>query len=133
MDFIELWNIPGGADAQTDQVLYNLARRSPEYNLLPWCREQGLPVMAYSPLEQGRVLRHPAVRGIAELHGITPAQVALAWLIRQPLVCALPKSGSIAHVSENAAAIGVTLNPADLRELDLAFPPPFKSRPLEMH
>jgi diketogulonate reductase-like aldo/keto reductase len=131
LDLIELWNLPRGGDAQTDQVLYNLARRSPEYHLLPWCREQGLPVMAYSPIEQGGVLSHPAVRGIADLHRITPAQVALAWVIRQPLVCAIPKSGSTAHVLENAAAIGVSLSPADVRELDLAFPPPLRAHPLE--
>lgn len=131
MDLIELWKIPRGTDAQTDQVLYNLARRSPEYNLLPWCREQSLPVMAYSPMDQGRVLTHPAVRGVAERHGITPAQVALAWLIRQRLVCAIPKSGSRAHVAENVGALGVSLNPADRLELDLAFPPPLAGRPLE--
>ncbi len=132
MDLDELWNLPRGLDAQTDQVLYNLARRGPEFDLLPWCRESGVPVMAYSPLEQGRVLGHPAVRGIAERYGITPAQVALAWVIRQPLICAILKAASRAHTYENAAALGVRLDPADLAELDAAFPPPLRTRPLEM-
>jgi diketogulonate reductase-like aldo/keto reductase len=131
-DLISLWQIPSGPDAQTDQVLYNLARRGPEYNLLPWCREQELPVMSYSPLEQGDLLRHPAVRGVAERHDITPAQVALAWVLRQQLVCAIPKSGSTARVRENAAAAAVRLSPGDLTELDVAFPPPVRSRPLEI-
>jgi diketogulonate reductase-like aldo/keto reductase len=104
MDLIELWSIPGEPDTQTDQVLYNLARRSPEFDLLPWCREQGLPVMA-----------------------------ALAWVIRHELVCAIPKSGSRAHVAENAAALAVRLDATDQLELDLAFPPPQRARPLEMH
>ena len=131
MDLIDLWQIPSGPDVQTDQVLYNLARRSPEYNLLPWCREQDLPVMSYSPIEQGDLLSHPAVRGVAERNDITPAQVALAWVLRQPLVCAIPKSGSAARVQQNAAAAAIRLGPQDLTELDQAFPPPIKARPLE--
>jgi diketogulonate reductase-like aldo/keto reductase len=131
MDLIDLWQIPSGPDVQIDQVLYNLARRGPEYNLLPWCREQDLPVMAYSPIGQGHLLSHPTVRGVAERNGITPAQVALAWVLRQPLVCTIPKSGSIPRVHENAAAAAIRLSPQDLTELDLAFPPPIKARPLE--
>jgi diketogulonate reductase-like aldo/keto reductase len=131
MDLVDLWETPSGPDAQTDQVLYNLARRSPEYNLLPWCREQDLPVMSYSPIEQGHLLSHPAVRGVAERNDITPAQVALAWVLRKPLVCAIPKSGSTARVQENAAAAAIRLSPSDLTELDAAFPPPIKPRPLE--
>jgi diketogulonate reductase-like aldo/keto reductase len=131
MDLAELWELPGGSEAQVDQVLYNLVRRSPEYNLLPWCRERELPVLAYSPIAQGRLLTHPAVRGVAERREITPAQVALAWVIRQRGVCAIPKAGSPAHVYENAAALGVRLSRDDLLELDLAFPPPVKARPRE--
>ncbi|HEY0531524.1 MAG TPA: aldo/keto reductase [Actinoplanes sp.] len=131
MDLTELWGLPRGSEAQVDQVLYNLLRRSPEYNLLPWCRERELPVMAYSPIEQSRLLTHPALRGVAERREVTPAQVALAWVIRQRGVCAIPKAGSPAHVHENAAALGVRLSRDDLLELDLAFPPPLKARPLE--
>jgi diketogulonate reductase-like aldo/keto reductase len=130
-DLIDLWQIPSGSDGQTDQVLYNLARRGPECNLLPWCRERDLPVISYSPIEQGDLLSHPAVRGVAERNDITPAQVALAWVLRQPLVCAIPKSGSAVRVQENAAAAAIRLSPQDLTELDLAFPPPIKARPLE--
>ena len=131
MDLIDLWQIPSGSDVQTDQVLYNLARRSPEYNLLPWCREQDLPVMSYAPFGQGDLLSHPAVRGVAERNDITPAQVALAWVLRQPLVSAIPKSGSIARVHENAGAAAIRLSPQDLTELDVAFPPPIEAGPLE--
>ncbi|MET0495839.1 MAG: aldo/keto reductase, partial [Actinoplanes sp.] len=130
-DLIDLLQVPSGLDVQTDQVLYNLARRRPEYNLLPWCREQDRPVMAYSPIEQGYLLSHPAVRAVAERNDITPAQVAPAWVLRQPLVCAIPKTGSITRVHENAAAAAITLSPQDLAELDLAFPPPIRARPLE--
>jgi diketogulonate reductase-like aldo/keto reductase len=133
MDLMELWDIPRGADAQTDQVLYNLARRSPEYNLLPWCQGHELPVMAYSPVQRGQLLDHPAVRGVAERRGITPAQAAIAWVLRQPLVCAIPKSGSQAHVTANAAAAAITFSESDLLELDLAFPPPLAARPLQTH
>lgn len=87
--------------------------------------------MAYSPIDRGDLLSHPAVRGVAERNDITPAQVALAWVLRQPLVCAIAKSGSAARVQENAAAAAIRLSPADLTELDRAFPPPLKARPLE--
>ena len=87
--------------------------------------------MSYSPFEQGDLLSHPAVRGVAERNDITPAQVALAWVLRQPLVCAIPKSGSAARVQQNAAAAAIRLSPRDLTELDLAFPPPIQARPLE--
>jgi diketogulonate reductase-like aldo/keto reductase len=133
MDLVDLLQIPSGPGVQTDQVLYNLARRSPEYNLLPWCRERNLPVMSYSPIDQGDLLSHPAVRGASERNDITPAQVALAWVLRQPLVCAIPKSGSIARVQENATAAAIRLSPQDLTELDLSFPPPIKARPLETY
>jgi diketogulonate reductase-like aldo/keto reductase len=132
VDLVELSQIPSGSGVQTDQVLYNPARRSPEYNLLPWRREQNLPVMSYSPIDQGDLLTHPAVRGAAERNDITPAQVALVWVLRQPLVCAIPKSGSIARVQQNAAPAAIRLSPQDLTELDRAFPPPLKGRPLEM-
>ncbi|MEV4708723.1 aldo/keto reductase [Actinoplanes sp. NPDC049316] len=131
MDLDDLMQIPRGIDVQTDQVLYNLARRGPEFNLLPWCREQGLPVMAYSPIDQGDLLSHPVVRAVAERNEITAAQLALAWVLRQPLVCAIPKSGSIARVQDNAAAAAIRLSPPDLAELDAAFPPPITARPLE--
>jgi len=131
-DMVELVTLTAGTDVQTDQILYNLARRGPEYDLIPWCRENGIPMMAYSPIEQGRLLRHPAVQGIAARLGVTAAQVALAWVLRQDLLNAVPKAGSRAHVQEDRAALAVKLTEADLRALDVAFPPPLSPQPLGM-
>ncbi len=122
----------GGAAVQVDQVLYNLSRRGIEYDLLPWCRAKDVPVMAYSPVEQGRILRHPALRLVAQRHGATPAQVALAWTLREEGVISIPKAGTRAHVEENRAALDLRLEAADLSELDRAFPPPRSKRALEM-
>jgi diketogulonate reductase-like aldo/keto reductase len=132
-DMIELMSLPGGDAVQVDQVLYNLMRRGIEYDLLPWCAGVGIPVMAYSPVEQGLLLGHPAVRGVAERHGVSAAQVALAWVLRLDLVNAIPKAGTPKHVHEDRAAAALRLTPADLRELNLAFPLPDHKVPLEMH
>jgi diketogulonate reductase-like aldo/keto reductase len=121
----------GGTACATDQVLYNLTRRSPEYDLLPWLADRHLPVMAYSPIEQGRLLANVTLRELAAGLGATPAQVALAWL-RQDHVLAIPKAGSVAHVQENRAAAELPLSASDLAALDNAFPLPTKRRPLEM-
>jgi diketogulonate reductase-like aldo/keto reductase len=121
-----------GPGAQVDQVLYNLSRRGIELDLLPWCRARGLPVMAYSPIEQGRLLASRALREVAARRRATPAQVALAWLLRQDGVCAIPKAGTPAHVEENRAALDLRLAARDLDELDRAFPRPSEPRPLEM-
>jgi aldehyde reductase len=131
-DMEELWSVPGGDRSTTDQVLYNLTRRGVEWDLLPWCRAHGVAVMAYSPVEQGRMLRHPALTQLAARRGITPAQLALAWLLHQEGVVAIPKAGSPDHVRENAAAAGITLGAELLGELDRAFPPPQGKQPLEM-
>jgi diketogulonate reductase-like aldo/keto reductase len=131
-DMTELVDLPGGRHVSTDQVLYNLTRRGIELDLLPWCRERGLPVMAYSPIEQGRLLDHPTIRAIATRHRVTPAPVALAWVLRQDGVCAIPKSGTPAHVVENRAALDLVLTPLDLEALDRAFPPPAEPLPLEV-
>jgi diketogulonate reductase-like aldo/keto reductase len=130
-DMVELHALPGGDRAATDQVLYNLARRGPEYDLLPYCRERRIPVMAYSPVEQGRLLGHPALAAVARRHGVTPAQIALAWVIRTD-VCAIPRTANPAHVRENAAALELVLTEDDLAELDGAFPPPRRKVPLEV-
>ncbi|OTA40500.1 MAG: oxidoreductase, partial [Symbiobacterium thermophilum] len=104
-DMEELTGLPGGAAVATNQVLYNLSRRGIEYDLLPWCRERRIPIMAYSPIEQGRILGNPALRRVAARHGATPAQVALAWLLRQKDVMVIPKAGRPEHVRENRAAL----------------------------
>jgi diketogulonate reductase-like aldo/keto reductase len=131
-DMRELLAVPGGADVQTDQVLYNVARRGIECDLLPWCVEHGRPIMAYSPIEQGRLPAHPAVRAIAERLGATPGQVALAWVLRHEGVVAIPKAATPRHVTENRRALDLRLSAADLAELDQAFPPPSGPQPLAM-
>jgi diketogulonate reductase-like aldo/keto reductase len=131
-DMEELVALPGGRTVATNQVLYNLARRGIEYDLIPWSRKRNIPLMAYSPIEQGRVLRHPAPRNIAQRHGATPAQVALAWVLQQADICAIPRSGNPEHTRQNHAALQLNLTADDLAELDAAFPPPTRKVPLEM-
>jgi diketogulonate reductase-like aldo/keto reductase len=131
-DMAELEMLPGGRAVTTDQVLYNLARRGPEYDLLPWCRFHGVPAMAYSPVEQGRLLSHPALIDVARRHGATPAQIALAWVLRTEDVNAIPRAGTPEHVRENAAALGLQITQADMVILDSAFPPPARKVPLEV-
>jgi diketogulonate reductase-like aldo/keto reductase len=131
-DMEEWLRLAGGAATATDQVLYNLGRRGIEWALLPGLRRHGIPIMAYSPIEQGRLLRTPALAAIARRRGATPAQVALAWLIRQQGVIAIPKAGRADHVRENHGALALELTPADRAELDAAFPPPREAEPLAM-
>ena len=131
-DLQELLRLKGGDKVATNQVLYNLTRRGVEHDLLPACRKRQIPTMAYSPIEQGRLLRNRALKEIADRHEATPAQVALAWLLRQGDMMVIPKSSNAAHVRENRAAVDVTLTAADLKALDAAFPPPDGPRALEM-
>ena len=122
----------GGAACATNQVLYNLSRRGIEFDLMPWCKKRGMPIMAYSPIEQGRILGDATLRDVAARHGVTPAQVALAWLIRQEGVITIPKAGRAAHVDDDLAALDLKLTKDDLATLDRAFPPPKTPQPLEM-
>jgi diketogulonate reductase-like aldo/keto reductase len=131
-DMEELWQVPGGSAATTNQILYNLTRRGAEWDLLPWCREHGVPIMAYSPIEQARMLGKVELKTLAEKRGITPAQLALAWLLHQDGVVVIPKAGRLDHLRENAAALTIKLTRDDLAALDRAFPPPKKKKPLEM-
>lgn len=131
-DVDDLADLPEGAVPQTDQVLYNLTRRGPEYSLLPRCGELSVPVMAYSPVEQGRLLGHAALRQVAADHGKTPAQVALAWVLRRADVIAIPKASTVAHVEENRTALDLHLTEDDLRTLDAAFLPPVRKQPLDI-
>ncbi len=131
-DLSELARTRGGEGVSTDQVLYNLTRRGVEHDLLPWCRRRELPVMAYSPIEQGRMLDSPALRQVAERHDASPAQIGLAWLLRNEGVCAIPRASSRAHVRENHAALRLRLSEQDFAELDEAFPPPTSPQPLEV-
>lgn len=131
-DMQELISLPSGNEVATDQVLYNLSRRAPEFELIPLCDELHVPVMAYSPIEQGRILDNPVLRDIAVRHDVSPVQVALAWVLRLDNVCAIPRSGSPDHAYENRAALEVTLDRDDLAQLDAEFPPPLRAQPLEM-
>ncbi len=130
-DMEELADI-GGTGVAANQVLYNLTRRGIEHDLLPWQAARHIPVMAYSPIEQGRLARHAALARIAGAHGRTPAQIALAFVLARPGVIAIPKAGSAEHVRENREATDIVLSAADMAALDAAFPPPRKRVPLEM-
>ncbi len=129
--------LPGGAKIATNQVLYGLEHRGIEWELLPWCRERAIPIMAYSPLGSSAsavraLLRDRTLQAIAERRGATSAQIALAWVLREPGVYAIPKSARAEHVRENAGALKVQLRADELRELDAAFPPPRRATSLEM-
>ncbi len=121
-----------GPGPATNQVLYNPARRGIEFDLLPWCRRNRVPVMAYSPVEQGRILAHAGLARMAQARGVTAAQLTLAWVMRHDDVIAIPKAGTSRHVAENRAAVNIDLTPAELAEFDRLFPPPTRRRPLEM-
>ena len=122
----------GGSACVTDQILYNLTRRGPEHDLLPWLADRGMPAMAYSPVEQGRLAANSALAAVADSIGATPTQVALAWTLRRDGVIAIPKPGTAAHVKENRAAAELELSADALAALDAAFPRPRARRALEM-
>jgi diketogulonate reductase-like aldo/keto reductase len=128
----ELWDLDGGTACAANQVLYNLSRRGIEHDLLPWCREQHVAIMAYSPVEQGRILRNRALQEVGKRHNATAAQVALAWTLRHDGVIAIPKAGNVAHVKENFGALDLRLTAEDFSALDKAFPPPRGRKALEM-
>lgn len=136
-DMQQLWQVEGGEQCATNQVLYHLASRGIEYDLLPWCQQQGLPVMAYCPLAQaGRLrdglLNHTVVKNIAQERGVTAAQVLLAWVISHRGVIAIPKASDIDHVEQNAAALNIVLTAEELALLDKAYPAPGRKTPLDM-
>lgn len=122
----------GGSACVTDQILYNLTRRGPEHDLLPWLADHCMPVMAYSPVEQGRLVADPTLTKIARSIEAAPAQVALAWTMRQDKLIAIPKASRVEHVRENRAAADLVLTEEALAALCAAFPRPRNRRPLEM-
>jgi aldehyde reductase len=130
-DMDELSSVDDGLTG-TNQVLYCLSRRGPEYDLLPLMRDRAIPLMAYSPLDQGRLLGEPALKKIAKGVGCTAAQLALAWLLAQPGVVTIPKSASRERVKENFGALEVKLGKDVMAELDKVFPPPSGKQSLEM-
>jgi diketogulonate reductase-like aldo/keto reductase len=124
-DMTEWVKLSSGNTVASNQILYNLTRRGPEYDLIPWCRERKISIMAYSPIEQGRMLGHKGLCEVARRHpGATPAQVALAWLLRQEGMMVIPKASQQEHVRENLGALDLKLTEQDLADLDRAFPPP---------
>ncbi|WP_439573474.1 aldo/keto reductase [Phreatobacter sp.] len=132
-DMQELMAVEGGANVAANQVLYNCGRRGIEFDLIGWQQARSIPVMAYSPIEQGRLLRHAALVEVAGRHpGATPAQVALAWTIRSGGVVTIPQMGTVGHIRENRPAAGLVLSAGDLAILDRAFPPPRRAGPLAM-
>ena len=131
-DMQELAALPGGEACATNQVLYNLTRRGIEFDLMPYCRACAIPIMAYSPIEQGRMLSHPAHKNVAARHKATPAQIALVWLLRQKDVIVIPKAAIQVHIRENRAALDITLTNDDLVALDKVFAPPKRKKPLEI-
>jgi len=131
-DMEELFALAGGDACASNQVVYNLRRRAIEYGVVPWSRKHHLPIMAYSPIEQGRLGGNRALTAIAARHEATPAQIALAWVLEQRDMMVIPKASNAAHVRENRAALDIKLTEGDLAELDRAFPPPRGARPLEV-
>lgn len=126
----ELENI--SEECAANEVLYNLYRRGTEYDLQPWCSKHGIPVIAYSPIEQGRILDDTTLKCIALKHGKTTAQIALAWVLSHENVLAIPKAGTLKHVKENHGALDVHLDKEDFQALEEAWPAPDTKVPLEM-
>ncbi len=131
-DMEELFAVPDGRNCAANQVLYNLSRRGPEFSLLPWCQQNGVPLMAYSPIEQGRILKNHELIRIAKAYQATPAQLALAFLLEREGVIAIPKSSNAARVEENRGATDLDITEEDWAALDAVFPPPTRKTALEM-
>ncbi len=131
-DMEELFAVENGENCATNQVMYNLGRRGIEFDLVPWCRARGLPVMAYSPIEQGHLARHPDLVHMAKAHQATPAQMALAFVLSREGMVAIPKTADPNRVDEIRKALEIDLTQADLDAFDRIFPPPQRKMPLEM-
>ena len=133
-DMRELLGVPGGPNCAANQVLYHPDSRGIEFDLLPWCAQRGIPIMAYSPLGHNtrRLLGSKALHAVAARHNATPAQIALAWGMRHGNVMSIPKASDQAHVHENARAADITLTDADLAEIDATHPPPLRKKPLDL-
>jgi diketogulonate reductase-like aldo/keto reductase len=131
-DMRDLFDTPGGTASSANQVWYSLTQRGVEFDLLPWQRVHQMPLMAYCPIDQGALVDHPGLRSVAARHAATPAQVALAWLLAQPGVMAIPKAVSAVHLRHNWQAARLRLTDGDLAELDSRFPAPTRKRALAM-
>lgn len=131
-DLRELWDVDDGTRCAANQVYYSAGQRGIEFDLLPWQRQHAVPVMAYCPIEQGSLARSARLQAVASARGISAAQLALAWALRQPDVIAIPKAVQPAHLLDNLAAASIELSAAELSEVDAAFPPPTRKRRLAM-
>ena len=131
-DMRELAALDTARHCAANQVLYNLTRRGIEFDLMPFCAKRGIAVMAYSPLEQARMLGDAVLKAVAQRHRATPAQVALAWLLRQKGIVTIPKATRLDHLDDNMAALDLQLTAEDLKTLDARFPPPKRATPLDM-
>jgi diketogulonate reductase-like aldo/keto reductase len=129
-DLQRLWRLPLGRSCAVNQVYYSLTHRGVEFDLLPWMRSQRLPLMAYCPIDQGDLAGHAGLDRLAKARGVTAAQLALAWMTRQPQVMAIPKATSEAHLRENLEAVDLTLSDAEQQQIDRMLPPPRSSQPL---
>lgn len=129
----ELVALSGGESVATNQILYNPLRRGAEWDLIPWCHQRNIPIMAYSPLDEGGIVNHPALKSIAKQLNVTPAQVAMAWLLKQPGIISIPKAIQTIHIDENIAALNITLNKQMLEQMDQSFSPPTRAMPLEVN
>lgn len=131
-DMEELYGITKGNTCATNEVLYNLSRRGIEYDLIPWCEENRIPLIAYSPIERGELMRNKTIKDIAQRNGLTAAQIALAWVLQHPSILAIPKARSISHIEENFKSLSIKLDTNGLNLLDKAFPQPIRKVALEM-
>lgn len=131
-DMEELFDVPDGKNCATNQVLYNVTRRGPEFDLIPWMNRHRMPLMAYSPIEQGRLPASSVLQKIADRHEASIFQIALAWLLQKPNVIVIPKASSTNHIRDNHRALEIKLSADDLREIDVEFPSPRSKQPLEM-
>ena len=131
-DMQELYKLPAGKNCQINQVLYNLSRRGIEWDLLPWCQSMRLPIMAYSPLEQGRLLKDQRLEDISKEAGMSVAELSIAWTMRSQDVVSIPKASSLKHVEQNINAWNVSLPNSILSTLDKAFEPPMSKKGLDV-
>ncbi len=131
-DMLELWSVPGGTECAVNQIYFSLSERGASFSLLPWMRERGVGAMAYSPIDQGALAAEASLQVIAKRHGVSAAQLALAWVLAQDGVAAIPKAVQAEHLRENLAAAQLALDRSDLLELDGLFPPPRRKQPLAM-
>lgn len=131
-DMEEAISLPGGKEIVTNQVLYNLMHRGIEWDLLPWCKQRHIPIMAYSPVEQKAFVNHLQLQAIASKHNATCTQIALSWLLRQDNVISIPKATNLKHVEENRAALDISLTQEDFDEIDRLFSPPTRKQTLAM-